>query len=114
MKVPLVSAPVATYWYTNVPAIMMGLIVERVYGRPLDEVARTQLFEPLGMRHSTFSPAVSGRADVAPTEIQADGEVRGRVNDEYAWAIKMAGGRSGAAGRFVTSGDLMRIGQVQL
>jgi len=114
MSVPLVSAPGTTYWYANGPAILMGLMVERIYGRPLDEVARMQLFGPLGMKLSTFSPVEYGLENVAPTEMLPDGEVRGRVHDESAWAITKAGGHSGAAGLFTTSGDLLRFCQMLL
>ena len=114
LRVPLVCPPGTSYWYTNGPAILMGLIVERVYGQPLDEVAQTELFGALGMSRSTFAPSALGIEDVAPTEISTGGEVKGRVHDESAWAITKSGSRSGAAGLFTTASDLLIFSQMLL
>jgi len=84
----------------------MGPIIERVYGRSLDEVAQTELFGPLGMKRSTFTPLGTYKDSIAPTEIGPDGEIKGRVHDESSWAITASGGGGGGAGgrnSFVTS-----------
>ena len=78
LRVPLVSPPGESYWYTNGPAILMGLVVERVYRQALDKVALNELFEPLGMNRSTFEPSAARDDLVAPTEIGTDGDIKGR------------------------------------
>jgi len=114
MRAPLVGPPGDSYWYTNGPAILMGPIIERVYGRSLDEVAQTELFGPLGMKRSTFTPLGTYKDSIAPTEIGPDGEIKGRVHDESSWAITASGGRSGAAGLFSTADDLLKYCQMLL
>ncbi len=114
MRVPLVSTPGTGYWYTNGPAILMGMIIERVYGRPLDEAAQDELFIPLGMMRTTFEPSSLEAAEIAPSEISAGEQILGRVHDESAWAITKSGGRSGAAGLFSTASDLLRYSQMLL
>jgi CubicO group peptidase (beta-lactamase class C family) len=114
LRVPLVSPPGNSYWYTNGPAILMGLIIERIYGSPLDEVAWAELFGPLDMSSSTFSPNEIDPDSIAPTEIGPDGEIKGRVHDESSRAITASGERSGAAGLFSTAGDLLKYCQMLL
>jgi len=50
--------PGAEYEYNNTNYVLLGLIVEKGYGKPLGQVMQERLFGPLGMRH-TFLPAVA-------------------------------------------------------
>lgn len=110
---PLQAAPGARYVYSNAPAVLLGLIIERVVG-PLDIVADEFFFEPLGMHHTTFHPRELHGASVAPTEINARGEVKGIVHDESAWALQNAGIIAGNAGLFSTANDLLTFGEMLL
>ncbi|MDB5178170.1 MAG: hypothetical protein JWN01_113 [Patescibacteria group bacterium] len=105
---PLLAPPGERYHYTNSPAILLGLIVERICGRPLDEVAQELFFKPLGMKNTTFHPGLPAEA-VAPTEVDWRGEVRGSVHDEAGWALRESGKPPGHAGLFSTTGDVLKF-----
>lgn len=87
-----------TNWaYTNTGYTLLGLIIERIEGRPLAEVFTDRLFTPLGMTRSTLRqpgvpwPVVSGHATDAPTT--------GDAHYTTAWA---AGGLATTARDLVT------------
>ena len=93
--------------YTNLPAYLLGLIVERVSGQSLDIIAKERYFRPLSMEHTTFFPTAD---DCAPTEIDEHGkEIRGIVHDESARIFAKAGRTVGHAGLFSTVPDLLHF-----
>lgn len=61
-ELPLASEP-GTAWRYSVGLDVMGLVIERVSGRPLDAFARERLFVPLGMNSTGFEvqPSASAR-----------------------------------------------------
>jgi uncharacterized protein YbbC (DUF1343 family) len=95
--------------YSDVNYIILGKLVERVSGRPLDEFATEHIVKPLGMTDSGFRPSKTDR--IAPTE-KADGAIlRGVVHDPRARAL---GGVAGHAGLFGTADDLAVFAQMIL
>jgi len=55
-RVPLSFQPGAGWEYSGAPAFeALGHVVEIVSGKPLDQFLQERLFEPLGMRDTTFS-----------------------------------------------------------
>ncbi|HSX02574.1 MAG TPA: serine hydrolase domain-containing protein [Candidatus Saccharimonadia bacterium] len=114
LTAPLLAPPGQRYFYTNPPAILLGWIIERICGRPLDEVAAERFFGPLEMAHTTFRPETLPGAVIAPTEIDDRGEVCGQVHDEAAWALRQAGQVAGNAGLFSTAPDLLRFAEMLL
>lgn len=107
--------PVGTrYQYTSPPALLLGLIVERIYGGRLDGIAKREFFEPLGMTQSTFEPEKIPKEQVVPTEINDRGEVWGEPHDEATWVLKQRGKVPGHAGMFSTAGDLLKFAQMLL
>lgn len=90
--------------YTNLPAFILGLILERVADQSLAPLAHERLFGPLHMQHTTFFPAAS---DCAPTEIDGRGEVRGLPHDESAYVFALKRRAVGHAGLFSTAPDLL-------
>ncbi len=99
--------------YSDINFFLLGEIVRRVSGQPLDEFARRRIFEPLGMRDTMFKPPVSLASRIAPTEKctqygwpcdQPGGAVlRGVVHDPTARRML---GVAGHAGLFSTAADL--------
>ncbi|GKQ39572.1 esterase [Streptomyces sp. A012304] len=95
--------------YTDRAALILGFLVERVTGAPLDRYCREQVWEPLGMRDTRFGPHPAAyAARCAPTEWDEEtgSRVRGSVHDFSARAL---GGACGAAGVFSTAADLGRF-----
>jgi beta-N-acetylhexosaminidase len=114
MAVPLIREPGTKIEYSDLGFILLGEIVSRVAGTPLDTFAQREIFSPLGMHNSRFNPPQSLRARIAPTELDAAFRKRlivGEVHDENAWAM---GGVSGHAGLFSTAGDIAMFAQMLL
>lgn len=112
-EAPLAAQPGSKYMYSNTPYLLLGIIAERVSGKPLDKLADDMFFRPLGMQHTTFHPAQL-EARVAPTEIVDSVTVHRQVHDESARALYRAGHISGHAGLFSTAGDLLIFGDMLL
>src|SRR5262245_25356441 len=62
------AAPGEKFIYSDINFFLLGDIIRRVSGERLDLYARRHVFEPLGMKESTFLPPASLRARIAPTE----------------------------------------------
>jgi uncharacterized protein YbbC (DUF1343 family)/CubicO group peptidase (beta-lactamase class C family) len=105
--------PGATFVYSDINFELLGEVVRRVSGKPLDQFAREQIFEPLGMLETTFKPAAALMARIAPTEVDASTgkPLRGVVHDPTA---RYMGGVAGHAGVFSTADDLARYAQAML
>jgi serine-type D-Ala-D-Ala carboxypeptidase len=107
---PLDTAPGVRALYSDLGAIVLTEVVERVYRTSLDRVLTARVFGPLGMRGTRFRPPRSWRAWIAPTEDDPwRGRVlRGEVHDENAAWL---GGISGHAGLFSDVEDLLTFGE---
>ena len=110
---PLDTVPGARMVYSDLGAILLGKVVERVSGEPLDRYLSRQVFGPLGMTSTMYRPDASLRDRIAPTEFDPwrQRHVRGEVHDENAF---MLGGVSGHAGLFSTAADLARFARMML
>jgi len=97
--------------YSDLGYVVLGWALERLADRPLEALADSRIFEPLGLDHTRF---VSTRRGDAPpdravaTERIPDrgGIVTGRVHDRNAAAL---GGVAGHAGCFSTALDIARF-----
>ena len=105
--------PGTRFVYSDINFVLMGEIVRRLSGKPLDEFAREQIFQPLGMRETTFRPSASLRSRIAPTEVDAATKIpiRGVVHDPTA---RFLGGVAGHAGVFSTADDLAKYCEMLL
>jgi CubicO group peptidase (beta-lactamase class C family) len=52
--------------YSDLSAILLGLLVESVSGEALDAYARREVFAPLGLAATVFAPALADKMSVAP------------------------------------------------
>jgi uncharacterized protein YbbC (DUF1343 family)/CubicO group peptidase (beta-lactamase class C family) len=123
------SVPGSRFVYSDLGYIALGEVVRRASGLSLDEFARKNIYEPLGMRDTGFNPKVSVRARIAPTERrraqesylgsrpdsltreEADRWLRGEVHDPTSFRM---GGVAGHAGLFSTADDLAIYCQMML
>ena len=92
--------------YSDVGFILLGEMVRRVSGQPLDRYLAQTIFKPLGLRDTTFNPATTHRDRIAPTEWANGHMLLGEVHDPRA---RLLGGVAGHAGMFSTAADLGRL-----
>jgi len=113
LQVPLESTPGTKAVYSDLGLILLGDIIEKLAARPLDQLATTHVFQPLGMTHTFFNPKPLWKKVIAPTEIDPwrGRLLRGEVHDENAFAM---GGVSAHAGLFGSTGDLAIFCQMLL
>ena len=122
--------------YSDLGFILLGEIVEKVSGMPLNEFDSLNIFQPLGMQHTTYNPLAAGRfkefaatshGNPFETRMVHDSSLgyvfkeidpnqwngwrhynlRGEVNDGNAWYA--LNGISGHAGLFSTADDLQKL-----
>lgn len=114
MAEPLIHEPGKQVEYSDLGFILLGEIIERVTGKPLDRYAKQNIFAPLGLSNSQFNPAAKLRGEIAPTEDDKTFRkhlVWGEVHDQNAWAM---GGVAGHAGLFSTAADVAAFAQMIL
>lgn len=104
---PLAQAPGSDPSYSCMGYILLGKILERIGGMPLDALAEKYVFMPLGMPHTGYHPT----GDIAPTETDpATGKpLCGIVHDENA---RLLGGISANAGVFSDLNDMIRFARM--
>ena len=107
------AAPGERMVYSDINFFLLGDIVRRVTGERLDRYGKAHIFDPLGMRETTFLPPESWRPRIAPTERcrpaawpctdPAAPFLRGIVHDPTARRMDRVAGH---AGLFSTAADL--------
>ena len=109
----LVNPPGSTFLYSDVGFIVLGELVQKVSGMPLDQYAQQYVFGPLGMSATRFNPPLSSLSHIAPTQRdEHTGQmVRGSVHDPTAHQM---GGVAGDAGLFSTADDVAKFAQCML
>ena len=111
MGEPLRWKPGAHVEYSDLNAMLLGWIVERVSGTSLDAFVSRELFGPLGLSETRFRPPPTTRSRVAPTGRWRGIPVAGMVNDQNAVRL---GGVAGHAGLFGTGLEMARYAQFWL
>jgi len=107
----LASQPGEKLVYSDTGPILLGEIVRRVTGKPLDQFLHSELYGPLGMNDTGFNPPREKLSRVAPTEVENGVPVRGVVHDPRA---RRMDGVAGHAGLFTTASDLARYARMLL
>lgn len=103
----LAKAPGGDPIYSCMGYILLGKILEKIGGAPLDQLAEKYVFHPLDMKHTSYHP--TGR--IAPTELDpATGKLlQGVVHDENARFLR---GVSANAGVFSDLNDMIVFAQM--
>ncbi|KFC73449.1 serine hydrolase [Massilia sp. LC238] len=116
-------APGSLFRYSDINYVLLGHLVERVAGMPLERFAQQRIFTPLGMADTGYLPlARTPAARIAPTQrgpdavdasLHADlapGQMlAGVVHDP---TVRRMGGVGGSAGVFSTARDVARFGRM--
>ena len=108
---PLLRAPGDSAEYSDLNALLLGMIVEKVTGTTLDKAAAREVFQPLEMTQTMYRPSAKLRRRIVPSGMWRGQPVPGDVNDQNAVAF---GGVAGHAGVFSTASDLARFAQAWL
>ncbi|MDA5285541.1 serine hydrolase domain-containing protein [Streptomyces sp. Isolate_45] len=89
-KHPVQFAPGARFDYSNTNLILLGLVLEKVTGRPLNEIIERDVIEPAGLRSTVFPtnaalpvPYAHGYTDQTPSGSTVDAT---GWNPSWAWA----------------------------
>ncbi len=111
-KHPVQFAPGEKFDYCNTNLILLGLVVEKITGRPLQDVIRQEVLEPAGLGRTLFptsaklpeprphgytNQSASGRTEDAtdwnPSWAWAAGAMISNLQDLRSWARTLATGR---------------------
>lgn len=89
--------------YTDIGMILLGQIIEQIYGAPVQNVFVTEVLRPLHLTESTFTPQVD---QCVPTSYDPKrGLIKGEVHDPKAFVL---GKHCASAGLFMTLNDLTK------
>jgi CubicO group peptidase (beta-lactamase class C family) len=113
-RAPLATEPGTRADYSDIGFIILGELLARTAGEPLDTFCSKQIFKPLGMHNTTYNPPLSWKAHIPPTVDDLSFRkriVRGEVHDENASILR---GVAGHAGLFATAYDVARFAECLL
>jgi CubicO group peptidase (beta-lactamase class C family) len=125
---PLANPIGSTVVYSDLNFILLGFLLEKIYGKPLDEIAKAEIFAPLRLRNTFYIPPRSRRDEFAASEFGnyhekntcielgydvsgydwRDYQICGEVHDGNCWFMD---GVSGHAGLFSNAEETFRIAQ---
>jgi len=108
-----VAQPGERFIYSDINFVVLGELVHKLSGKPLDLFVKDAIYQPLGMKDTDFLPRTLLRPRIAPTEQEAGmtAPLRGVVHDPTA---RFMGGVAGHAGLFTTASDLSRFAAMML
>jgi len=109
LELPIEAIPGTRSEYSDPGFILLGKALEILTGEELPEFARREIFEPLGMKSTRFSPTTEQRPLIPPTEIDnqlRQRRIQGEVQDENAYVLH---GAAGHAGLFSNVADLLKF-----
>ncbi len=126
-QVPLLTSNGIKMSYSDSSFMLLGILVERISGLPLDTFVESNLYQPLGLTRSVFTPRqkLNNEQHYAATELM--GNTRGgRINFDNIRTHTLAGevhdekafysmqGVAGHAGLFSTARELAILAQMLL
>ena len=113
--------------YSDLGFIALGILLERLTGQRLAEMAQREIFEPLQLKHTFFNPELALQTGIAACELgnayeknmcqeTGAGEytnarqrlIWGEVHDGNAYFL---GGNAGHAGLFSTASEVFQLAQ---
>jgi CubicO group peptidase (beta-lactamase class C family) len=105
LRHPLEGTPGDMPRYSCMGYIVLGKMLEALYGEPLDALARKQVFGPLGMIHTSYLPK-DGNIAATENDPKTGVALVGAVHDENA---RFLGGVSANAGVFSDIEDMAKF-----
>ena len=126
-KVPFVVGRSTKRMYSDTDYMLLGMIIEKISGLPLDLFVEYEIYQPLGLKNTVYNPLQKGfrKNQFAATEVHGTTRgnrvnfdnvrtyvLQGEVHDEK--AFHSLAGVSGHAGLFSTATDLAVLTQTLL
>jgi CubicO group peptidase (beta-lactamase class C family) len=108
---PKDNPPGHSFAYSCLGYITMATIVHKITGQTIAEFAAENIFKPLGMKRTFYTPEEKFGDLIVPTQVIEGRPLLGVVHDPLA---RLQGGVSGNAGLFSTAEDLAIFGQMIL
>ena len=90
--------------YTDAGTILLGFMLEELFGQPATTIFQQEVLNPLGMNDSQFPPIL--HAKVAPTQQVGTKVLRGETHDPKA---RVLGKHAGNAGLFTNITDIQKF-----
>ena len=100
--------------YSDIGFIVLGEVLARLAGEPLDRFCQREIFVPLRMNTARFCPPAEWKSEIPPTVDDREFRMRviqGEVHDENA---SVMGGISGHAGLFANALDVALFAHAML
>jgi CubicO group peptidase (beta-lactamase class C family) len=114
--------------YSDFNFLTLGFLLEKLYGKRLDEIASVEIFNKLSLTQTFFNPPAAIKNEIAACEFGNEYEKqicreRGIDVENFAWRdyqiwgevhdgnCKFLGGASGHAGLFSTAEETLKIAQ---
>ena len=112
--------PGADFNYGNPASVLLGIMLQRLTGKDLQQQGRERFFIPLKMNRSGWDPLTRDwnpipKEEISPTEICSfrNREIHGEIHDESAWVLRKLF-PVGSAGMFSCVPDLLNFVQMIL
>jgi CubicO group peptidase (beta-lactamase class C family) len=103
--------PGTKFVYSDVGFMTLGEVVRVVSGKPVNVFAREEIYVPLGMKETMYTPGDDLKPRCAPTEKRGGQWTPGVVHDPRAFALGLVAGH---AGLFGTARDIARYCRMML
>jgi CubicO group peptidase (beta-lactamase class C family) len=120
------NPPGTLFRYSDINYVLLGQLVQKVSGMPLNEFAQQRIYTPLKMRDTGYLPLSRfDAAGIAPTHKSPQLESERALHDDVAGGQLLQGvvhdptarrmqGVAGSAGLFTTARDLARYARMML
>jgi uncharacterized protein YbbC (DUF1343 family)/CubicO group peptidase (beta-lactamase class C family) len=105
-RLPFDYQPGSGTQYSDMGFMLLGEVVRRASGEPLDRYLQRVIYKPLGLHDTMFNPGRGLRERIASTEWANGHMLVGEVHDPRA---RLLGGVAGHAGLFSTAADIGRL-----
>lgn len=125
-SLPVTNKPGTFFRYSDVNYVLLGQLVEKLSGMPLNEFAQQHIYTPLGMRDTGYLPLKRvAQEKIAPTHKSPSDPAQRALHADVAGGQLLQGvvhdptarrmdGVAGSAGLFSTARDLARYARMLL
>jgi serine-type D-Ala-D-Ala carboxypeptidase len=107
-ELPFAYVPHTQVVYSDIGLILVGMALEVLANKPLDQIVAERVAEPLGLRSLSYSPVACNDVGLTRTVYDPESVLCGVVHDDNARGF---GGVAGHAGLFANVHDVAEFGE---